>query len=111
MLREGCNDFVAVSDSAVGPTMRLLASGYYDDRRVDGKNAGHVPRIISGPSAVAGLATLLSAGARPDLRSALGLSTSSRVVVVVCEGATNDDEFRRLVGCRAGELRELGALE
>lgn len=84
LLKSGTNDFVAVPDEVVGPTMRLLA--------------GNSPPVIAGESAVAGLAVLVAAAAQPALKAKLGLDAESRVVVVVCEGATDPVIFEQCVG-------------
>ena len=95
VLREGCNDFVAISDDVVGPCMRILAE----------------QGIIAGASAVAGLGVLLVAGNDPVLKEKLGLTAQSRVVFVVCEGAVEEELYFKLVGTSAQELREQGAVE
>lgn len=73
LLAVGVNDFVAITDDMVKPSVKLLADELS-------------PPILAGDSAVAGLGVLVAAAAQPALREALGLSTSSRVAIIVCEG-------------------------
>jgi len=84
ILQTGTDDFVAVPDEVVAPTMRLLAN--------------NSPPVVAGESAVAGLAVLLAAAAQPELKARLGLDENSRVVVVICEGATDPLIYRKCVG-------------
>jgi diaminopropionate ammonia-lyase len=81
ILEEGASDFLTVTDEAAFAAMRLLAPG-----------------IVAGESAVAGLAGLLGAAARPDLARALGLDASSRVLLIGSEGDTDPELYRRIVG-------------
>lgn len=81
ILEEGAGDFLTVTDEAAFAAMRLLA-----------------PEIVAGESAVAGLAGLLGAAARPDLARALGLDASSRVLLFGSEGDTDPELYRRIVG-------------
>ncbi len=81
ILEEGAEDFLTVSDEAAFACMRLLA-----------------PRVIAGESAVAGLAGLLGAAARPDLARRLGLDESARVLLIGSEGDTDPELYRKIVG-------------
>ena len=72
ILDAGANDFVSVDDCVVPPCLELL-------RQMQ-------PPLAAGESAVAGLGAVVAAAAQPAVREALGLSTSSRVAVIVCEG-------------------------
>ena len=83
LLKAGVDDMVAVGDEAVGPCMRLLANA-------------ETP-IVAGESAVAGLAALVAAASRPALKEALGLSEESRVLIVVCEGATDAQSYEKIL--------------
>jgi len=84
ILKEGTDDFVAVPDEVVAPSMQVLANSS--------------PPMVAGESAVAGLAVVLAAAVQPKLRDALGLNNTSRVVVIVCEGATDPEIYERCVG-------------
>ena len=55
------------------------------------------PAITAGESGAAAMGALLGVCCAPDLRAALGLTARSRVVVLVTEGATDPDSYRRLV--------------
>ena len=80
ILEEGAEDFLTVSDEAAFACMRLLA-----------------PRVIAGESAVAGLAGLLGAAARPDLARRLGLDENARVLLIGSEGDTDPELYRKIV--------------
>ncbi|WP_354444706.1 diaminopropionate ammonia-lyase [Ottowia thiooxydans] len=62
--------------------------------------------ILAGESGSAGMAALLSAFADPELTSALGLSQSSRVLVINTESATDEARYEELVGVPASTVRE-----
>ena len=102
LLSRGANDFVAISDECVAPSMRLLASGggvgETGEHDTTPKPPPPPPPLVAGCSAVAGLGTLLAAAAQPALRDALDLTEESRVVVVLCEGATEPEKYKELVG-------------
>ena len=87
ILAPGADDFMRIADDLVAPVMRLLASGVNGDRPA-----------VAGESAVAGLAALIAAQRRPDMARALALDTSSRVLVIGTEGATDPDVYQALVG-------------
>ena len=53
---------------------------------------------MAGTAAVAGLAVLLAAAAQPELKAKLELTAESRVVVVICEGATDPETYHKCVG-------------
>jgi diaminopropionate ammonia-lyase len=93
VLARAAGDFVTIDDAAVGAAMRLLADG----------QAGGGP-IVAGESAVPGLIALVAAAADPELRHALGLSSDSRVLLLGCEGATDPEIYRRMVGTTADRL-------
>ncbi len=84
-LRDGVEAFVAVEDDQARESMRLLAG----------------EGIVSGESGAAGLAGLLElcegehSGA---LRDRLGISRSSRVLLLSTEGATDPVHWERVVG-------------
>ncbi len=74
--------FMAVPDAAAVAGMRLLAAR----------------EVVSGESGAVGVAALLLAAADPSARAALGLTASSRVLLFSCEGATDPELYRQLVG-------------
>lgn len=78
ILADEARDYLTIPDSIIGPTMRLLA-----------RPLGHDPIIQGGESGVAGLAALIAAARQPDLRSALGLTPQSRVLLIGSEGITD----------------------
>jgi diaminopropionate ammonia-lyase len=80
ILEEGASDFMTVTDAAAFACMRLLA-----------------PQIVAGESAVAGMAGLLGAAARPDLARTLGLDADSRVLLFGSEGDTDPELYRKIV--------------
>jgi diaminopropionate ammonia-lyase len=86
VLAEEAQDYLTIPDDIIGPTMRLLY-----------RPSGKTPRIEAGESGVAGLAALISAALQPDLRAALGLDASSRVLLIGSEGITDPDIFAALV--------------
>ncbi|MEJ2121298.1 MAG: diaminopropionate ammonia-lyase [Alphaproteobacteria bacterium] len=86
ILEAGTDDFMVSSDDLVAPAMRIMAA-----------DPGCGP-VVAGESAVAGLAGLIAAARRPDLAGALGLDTSSQVLLFGTEGATDPAIYRELVG-------------
>lgn len=60
--------------------------------------AGHDPAIVSGESGCVGLAGLTRALAEPDLKAALRLDATSRILLVNTEGATDSGLYEQLVG-------------
>ncbi|QDF95420.1 diaminopropionate ammonia-lyase [Azoarcus sp. DD4] len=97
VLEAGAADFLTVPDSSAVTCMRLLADAPYGDTPV-----------VAGESAVAGLAGMLMAAARPDTAAALGLGPDSRVLFFGSEGATDPALYEQLVG-RSAEAVERGA--
>jgi diaminopropionate ammonia-lyase len=94
ILEEGASDFLTVTDEAAMACMRLLATG------IDGD-----PRVVAGESAVAGLAGLLCALARPPLAKALGLDAASHVLLFGSEGDTDPALYKEIVGRAAAAIR------
>ena len=94
ILEEGASDFLTVADEAAAAGMRMLATGVGGD-----------PRVVAGESAVAGLAGLLCAVARPALARTLGLDTGSRVLLFGSEGDTDPALYERIVGRKAAAVR------
>jgi diaminopropionate ammonia-lyase len=80
------SDAVTIPDDAARNAMKVLAAGN-----------GDVP-IVAGESAVGGVAALLEAAANPKLRSALGLTPDSEVLLFGCEGATDPQIYQSITG-------------
>lgn len=80
------NDYMTIPDSVIGPTMRLLA-----------RPLGNDPAIAGGESGVAGLAGLIAVAGRPDVRTALGLTTQSRVLLIGSEGITDPEIYAKIM--------------
>lgn len=79
-------DFLALDDAAIAPAMRRLAKPLAGD-----------PAIEAGESGAAGLAALQQAAGDAPLRRALGLDTSSRVLLLGTEGPTDRAIFDALL--------------
>lgn len=79
--------YLTISDAAAIEAMRILAEGRYGD----------APRV-AGDAGVAGLAGFLAVASDPELREALGLSATSRVLAIVTEGAVDAEAYARFVG-------------
>lgn len=94
ILAEGAADALTVTDAAAAGCMRLLAAGLDGD-----------PPLVAGESAVAGLAGLLGALARPAVRDALGLGPDSRVLLFGSEGDTDPELYAAVVGRTAAAVR------
>ena len=78
VLSTGADDFLSVPDDCIDPCIELLSNE---------ELVGPGPIIAAGESAVAGLGALVASAAQPKLGEALGLNRTSRVALVVCEGA------------------------
>jgi diaminopropionate ammonia-lyase len=87
ILRRAASDFVTISDSAVAPAMRMLASGVAGGGEIE---AGE----CSAPGPVA----LIAAGCDQRLCVAMGLDAASRVLVIGTEGATDPAIYAELLG-------------
>jgi len=85
VLREQASDFITIPESVVAPTMQVLGSPMDGDLQ-----------ITAGESAVAGLAGVILA-ATGVLREPLGLSGSSRVLLIGSEGATDAEIYDQLM--------------
>lgn len=83
VVSRGIDVYLAVSDDRVPEAMRLLAAD----------------EIVAGETGAAGLAGLLRALEAPDgeVRGAMGLTESARVLLICTEGATDPESYRRLV--------------
>lgn len=86
ILKNGSDDFMTVSENTVPETMRLLAKGYKDD-----------PAIEAGESAVPSLSAALLARADKEIARKMGLDSSSKVLIIGTEGATDPDLYQKLV--------------
>jgi diaminopropionate ammonia-lyase len=87
VLRHAADDVLALEDEAAADTMRLLAEGIAGD-----------PPLVSGESGSAAAAGLIAAAQDAELRRALALDPSSRVVAIGSEGATDAETYERVVG-------------
>ena len=94
ILDQGADAFMAVSDDGVAAAMRALAAG------VDGD-----PPVVSGESGVPGLLGLVGALREPALAGALDLGPESEVLLIGCEGDTDPELYREIVGCSGDEIR------
>jgi diaminopropionate ammonia-lyase len=87
ILAAGADDFVSIDDAASFTAMRVLAAASHGD-----------PPVIAGEAGAAGLGALMAALASPGSAAALGLDTSSRVLLVASEGATDAATYAEIVG-------------
>ncbi len=85
VLREQASDCITIPESIVAPTMQLLG------RPLE----GDLP-ITAGESAVAGLAAVIAA-TTGAMKTTLGLSASSRVLLIGSEGATDAGIYAQLM--------------
>ena len=83
-IRDGIDAFVVVDDERARQAMRLLAA--------DGLVSGE-----SGAAGVAGLLELFENEVGKSIRERLGIGTSSRILLLSTEGATNPEMYQRLV--------------
>ena len=97
VLHTGVDDLLAISEQWAVRAMRELADGRGD------------PGIIAGESGAAAYAGLLASARDPVLRAALGLGSSSRVLVPITEGATDPLLYSELVHATAGQPLNDGA--
>lgn len=82
ILAKGADAFMTISDDDARAAMRDLSA----------------LRVVGGESGVAGLAGLLKAASNPEMRAALQLDASSRILCYGTEGATDPDVYRAIVG-------------
>jgi len=87
ILRVACNDFVTIADAASLSAMRVLASG-----------TGGDPPVVAGEAGAAGLGALMVALSADTRRRALALDDSSRVLLIVTEGATDPVNYATIIG-------------
>ncbi len=89
ILRCSAHFCLAMPEFAAADAMRVLASP-----------AGNDPRIISGESGASGMGALYELMARPELaalRNEIGLNDTSRVLLFSTEGATDRENYRKIV--------------
>ena len=86
VIAQEIGDFLTIPESLVGPAMRLA-----------GQPLGSDPAIVAGESAVCGMAAMITAARRADLRAALGLDETSRVLLIGSEGATDPEIYRQIM--------------
>ena len=97
ILSGAADHFMTIGDTAVAPTMTLLAQPLPGDPPPGDPPPGDPP-IVAGESAVAGLAAALIAALSPSLRETLELGRDSHVLVLGTEGATDPTIYARLTG-------------
>jgi diaminopropionate ammonia-lyase len=89
ILRRSVSHFVTVTDNAVAPAMRMLASG---------KDGGG--EIEAGECAVAAPVALIAAACDERVSEAMGLDGQSRVLVIGTEGATDGELYAKILAGR-----------
>jgi diaminopropionate ammonia-lyase len=99
IIKAGVSDALAISDELVPAAMRLMYLGTAGD-----------PSIISGETGVAGVVALLATTYDPIVRAALGLNSSSRVLLLNTEGDTDPEIYASLVPEAAGRLGDRASL-
>jgi len=87
--------FMTVDEEDAVSVMNRLARPLGDD-----------PAIVSGESGGAGLAGLIRAAGDKKMRAALGLDSSSRVLIINSEGATDPVRYAELVGMAPQEVAQ-----
>lgn len=98
VLERAADAFMTVEDDVAVEIMNRLA-----------RPAGGDPAVVGGESGVAGLAGLVAALRDPQARAALKLDGSSRIFVVITEGATDPGRYAELVGLTPDEVAGRGA--
>ena len=63
------------------------------------------PAVVAGESGGVGLAGLVKATADPEIKSSVGLDTSSRILVINTEGATDPARYKEIVGLSPSEIQ------
>jgi diaminopropionate ammonia-lyase len=95
LLGPGADAFMTIPDPAAAQTMRDLA------------DLG----VVGGESGVAGLAGFRLAARDAQMRRALYINETSRVLVFGTEGATDPQVYRQIVGRAAEEVERSGSFE
>lgn len=72
---------------------------------------GSDPAIVAGESGGVGLAGLVTVAGDRNMRAALGLDASSRILVINTEGATDPERYEELVGLAPAEVAGALSLE
>ncbi len=93
ILRGGANAALALDDAYALQAMKMLADPAAGDAA-----------IVAGETGGAGLGALLAARDYPDIRAALALDTTSRVLLLGSEGDTDPAIYRQVVGRSAQEV-------
>lgn len=93
VLQHGTHAAMSMSDTYALEAMRVLANPV----------AGDIA-VVAGETGGAGLAALLAAQQHPELRQALALDASSRVLLIGSEGDTDPAIYRKVVGRTADEV-------
>lgn len=99
VLDEAADAFMTIPDHAAKATMRVLADGQGTD-----------PALVSGESAVAGLAGAIAISSVEGFRNQLSLDRQSRVLVFGTEGATDPGLYQTIVGRSPEEVQSRGSL-
>lgn len=93
IVSRGLDAFLALDDERAREAMRALAG--------IGIVAGE-----TGAAGFAGLLELLTGAENAHYRAALGIDASTRALVLVTEGATDPQSYRRIVDASLGEARD-----
>jgi diaminopropionate ammonia-lyase len=93
VLHTGANAALALSDEYALEAMRVLANPVSGD-----------VSIVAGETGGAGLAALLAAQQHAEVRAALDIDASSRVLLIGSEGDTDPAIYREVVGRTAAEV-------
>lgn len=96
ILERSASHFMTISDERALSMMRALATAGYGD-----------PPLVCGESAVAGIAALAGATQTPEIAAALGVTSSSRILVFGTEGDTDPELFAAVTGTTAAAIRSL----
>ena len=86
ILVQEASDFMTIPESVVAPAVRLMAKPMSGD-----------PAAEVGESAIAGLAGLICAVAKEELRLKLGLNPKSRILLIGSEGVTDGNLFAEIM--------------
>jgi diaminopropionate ammonia-lyase len=90
ILKNRVNHFLTIDDDCVTPTMQLLAN--------------QTTPIVSGESAVAGLAGFLISSQDDTLRSELDIDEESIILCFGTEGDTDEEAYTAAVGRSANDI-------
>jgi diaminopropionate ammonia-lyase len=94
ILAIGADAFVTISDEMAVTAMRALADPHGDDAPV-----------VAGETGAAALGALIAVGDDPEARTALGLHSSSRVLLINTESDTDPQIYAGIVGRSAAAVR------